>query len=70
MILRASLQDKPRGKDKKKIWLISKGRAILESQNNMFMFESYSYISVKRARSLFNKYLCKRGVLIGVVLVC
>jgi len=75
MILRASLQDKPKGKHKKKKsafiphFYRSKRRAILGSQNNIFMLESYYYISVKRAKSLFNKSLCKKGVLIGVVLV-
>ena len=43
--------------------------AIFERQNNIFILESYSYVLIKRAKSLFNIFLCKRGVLIGVVLV-
>jgi hypothetical protein len=43
--------------------------AIFERQNSISMLESYSYILIKRAKSLFNIFLCKKGVLIGVVLV-
>jgi len=43
----------------------SKVRAILKGQNSISKLKSYSYMLVKRAKSLFNIFLCKREVLKG-----
>ena len=47
----------------------SKRRAILKNQNDIYMLESYSYILVKSVKNLFNIFLYKKNILIGVVLI-